>query len=80
MLPTESGLIILSSDEQRALVNAAQHLRETGDMLVDLTQPICLDELMFLKVAQAAIDGDDELLDAVIATLQERIRCLNYPH
>ncbi len=80
MLPTESGLFILSPDEQRALVNAAQHLRETGDMLVDLTQPICLDELMFLKVAQAAIDGDDELLDAVIATLQERIRCLHHPH
>lgn len=80
MLPTESGLIILSSDEQRALVNAAQHLRETGDMVVDLTQPIRLDELMFLKVAQAAIDGDDELLDAVIAKLQERIRCLHQPH
>lgn len=80
MMPTEAGLIILSQDEQRSLVRAAQHLRETSDMVVDLAQPIRVGDLMFLKVAQAVVDGDEELIEAVTAKLAERIRAFDRPH
>jgi hypothetical protein len=80
MKSTEAGLVILAPQEQHAFVRAAQHLRETCEMVIDLAQPISEHDLIFLQVAQAVVTGDTQLLDVLNVKIEQRIRALYQPN
>jgi hypothetical protein len=69
----ESSKLHLSSEEVSTYRAAAERLCEACEIALDLTQPITVDQWMFLEVACAAIDGHFEPLDRVIAKVQAEV-------
>ena len=70
----ESGNLRLSPEEASIYRSAADSLREKCEMVLDLRQPVTVDEWMFLEVTHAALEGDLELLDSVIAKVEAEIQ------
>ena len=75
----ESGNLRLSLEEGSIYRSAADRLYETGEMVLDLRQPVTVDEWMFLEVTHAALEGDLELLDGVIAKVEAEIQSRKQP-
>lgn len=70
----ESGTLQLSREEASAYRAAATRLHETCAMALDLTQPIPVEDWILLEVAHAALEGNLELLDGVIAKVEAEIQ------
>jgi hypothetical protein len=70
----ESGKLQLSSEEASCYRAAAEHLRETCAMALDLEQPITVSDLLLLAVAKAGLEGDTSTVDFVIAKVEDAIR------
>jgi hypothetical protein len=70
----ESGKLRLTCEDAGAYRAAADHLHETCETVLDLTQPITIDELILLRITHAAIEGDLKPLDRVIAKIEAEIR------
>ena len=59
----ESRKLQLSGEEASTYRAAADRLHETCGMALDLTQPITVEDWIFLETAHAALTGDLGLLD-----------------
>jgi hypothetical protein len=70
----ESGKLQLSPEEAVAYGRAADRLHESCQMTIDLKMPITIEEWIFLRLADAAIGGDVNDLDSVIAKVQNEIQ------
>jgi hypothetical protein len=66
----ESGNLHLCSQEASTYRAAAQRLHEACEMGLDLTQPISIENWIFLEIAHAALAGDLSLLDCVVAKIE----------
>ncbi len=69
----ESGKLQLSREEASAYRTAADRLHETCEMVLDLTQPIPVEDWIFLEIAHAALAGDFDHLDSVVAKVEAEI-------
>ena len=69
----ESGKLQLSREEASAYRTAADRLHKTCEMVLYLTQPIPVEEWIFLEIAHAALGGDVGPLDCVIAKVETAI-------
>jgi hypothetical protein len=69
----ESGKLQLSREEAWAYRSAADCLHETCEMALDLTQPVTVEDWIFLEVADAALAGDFDHLDSVVAKVEAEI-------
>ena len=67
-------MLQLSPEEAGRYRGAVDRLRDTCEIVLDLSQPITVEEWMFLQVAYAALDGDLDLLDGVMAKVEAEIR------
>ena len=70
----ESGKLRLSREEASAYRTAADRLHETCEMVFDLTQPIPVEDWIFLEIAHAALAGDFDHLDSVVAKVEAEIK------
>jgi len=70
----ESGKLQLSPEEASAYRAAADRLHETCEMALDLTQPITVEDWIFLEIAHAALAGDFDHLDSVVAKVEAEIK------
>lgn len=70
----ESGKLQLSREEAIAYSVAANRLRETCEIALDLTQPITVEDWIFLEIAHAALAGDVGPLDCAIAKVERAIQ------
>jgi hypothetical protein len=75
----ESGRLQLSREEAGCYRAAAERLHDACEMVLDLAQPITTEEWIALEVTNAAIRGDLNVLQAVIASVEieveSRRRC-----
>lgn len=69
----ESGKLQLSREEASAYRAAADRLHEICEMALDLRQPITVEDWIFLEIAHAALAGDLDLLDCVVAKVEAEI-------
>jgi len=69
----ESGRLQLSREEASSYRAAGDRLHETCGMVLDLTQPITVEDWIFLEIAHAALAGDLGLLDCVVAKVEAEI-------
>ena len=69
----ESGKLQLSSEEASAYRAAADRLHETCETALDVTQPITVEDWIFLEIAYAALAGDFGLMDRVVAKIEAEI-------
>lgn len=69
----ESGRLRLSPQEASSYRAAADRLHVTCDIALDLTQPITVEDWVFLEIAHAALAGDLGLLDCVVAKVEAEI-------
>jgi hypothetical protein len=70
----ESGKLRLSPEEAANHRAAARRLHATCEMVVDLTQPIDLDDWVLVQLASAALAGDVGLLESAIAKVETEIQ------
>ena len=69
----ESGKLRLWREEASSYRAAAERLHETREMGLDLTRPTSVDEWIVLAVAHAAIGGDLQVLNRVIAKVKAEV-------
>lgn len=69
----ESGKLQLSREEASTYRAAAHRVHETCEMALDLTQPITVEDWIFLEISHAALAGDLGLLDCVVAKVEAEI-------
>jgi hypothetical protein len=69
----ESGNRQLSREEASAYRAAADRLHETCAMVLDLTQPITVEDWILLEIAHGALAGDLDLLDCVVAKVEAEL-------
>ena len=69
----ESGRLELSLGEAAGYHAAAERLHKTCETALDLAQPITAEEWIFLELAQAALEGNLELLERVITKVEAEI-------
>jgi hypothetical protein len=69
----ESGKLRLSPEEVSGYRAAADRVHEACEMALDLTQPIGVEDWIFLEVAHAALAGDLGVVDGVVAKVEAEI-------
>ena len=69
----ESGKLQLSREEASTYRAAADRAHDACEMTLDLTQPITVEDWIFLEIAHAALAGDLGLLDCVVAKVEAEI-------
>ena len=75
----ESGTLQLSNEEVSIYRAAADRLHEACELVLDLTQPITIEDWLCLEVSGAALGGDLGPLDGAIAMVQARIQSMKQP-
>jgi hypothetical protein len=76
----ESGSYQLSSKEISELAPAAERYENTYGKHIDLTRPLELEEAMYLKLSQAAVECNLVALERVLAVLDEAIARAKRPN
>ena len=80
MKQLESGLYYLSPREIKKLAAAAEHYERTFGKEIDITQPLKLEEALFLKVSEAALAGERKVIEACLEVLDDAIARSSRPN
>ena len=75
----ESGKLQLSNEEVSIYRAASDRLHKACEMVLDLTQPITIEDWLCLEVSGAALSGDLGPLDGAIAIAEARIQSMKQP-
>lgn len=70
----ESGKLTLSPKEAATYRAAAERLGEACDMVLDLTQPITVEEWILLEAAHTALNGQYKPLDEIIGKVEAEVQ------